>query len=233
VIATQAFINPIYGEKGIALLERGLCPTKIFQELCQEDADYESRQIIMLSANHQKHVAHTGKDCISFANHACGEKAICAGNVLENRNIPEAMLHGYEQCRGDFAEKLIMALQCAENCGGDLRGKKSSALMVFSPDKKEYWADGVLINLRVEANDEPVKELQRLLKLRKAYDCLNISNEYYEKQQYDLAKLMFEQMLILEPNEPELIFWAKIASKEQKYNLPDNWQELFKRMGGK
>ncbi len=40
--------------------------------------------------------------------------------------------NGFENTKGDLAERMLAALEAAEQEGGDLRGKQSAALLVVS-----------------------------------------------------------------------------------------------------
>ena len=58
---------------------------------------------------------------------------------------------------------LLAALEAAQKAGGDIRGKRSAAIVVVrARSTGQPWADR-LIDLRVEDHAEPVAELGRLL----------------------------------------------------------------------
>ena len=72
---------------------------------------------------------------------------------------------------GDLAARLVAALRAGDAAGGDLRGRQSAALIVVSGtrDDEAPW-EGVLVDLRVDDAADPVGELERLLRLQRAYE---------------------------------------------------------------
>ena len=83
------------------------------------------------------------------------------------------MSKSFEESTGPLAERLIKALFAAQEAGGDIRGKQSACLLVVKGRSSgKVWEDR-LIDLRVEDSSEPLKKLDRLLKVHRAYDHMN------------------------------------------------------------
>ena len=66
VVATQSFVNPSFGPRGISLLENGLTPKLAVKTLLELDESREVRQLAILDA-HGNVEAFTGKNCIDAA----------------------------------------------------------------------------------------------------------------------------------------------------------------------
>src|SRR5207244_422936 len=67
-----------------------------------------------------------------------------------------------------LAERLLAALDAAEEAGGDFRGRESAALLVVSGDREEEpWQRA--FDLRVDNHAEPLHELRRLHRIAAAY----------------------------------------------------------------
>jgi len=66
---------------------------------------------------------------------------------------------------------MLAALDAAEGEGGDIRGRQSAAMLVLAgrPSGRS-WEERV-IDLRVEDHPEPLVELRRLLRYRRAYQA--------------------------------------------------------------
>jgi uncharacterized Ntn-hydrolase superfamily protein len=74
----------------------------------------------------------------------------------------------FETTEGSLAERLLAALDAAEEAGGDFRGRESATLLVVSGDRDEKpWQPAV--DVRVDNHDEPLRELRRLHGLTAAY----------------------------------------------------------------
>jgi len=158
-LSTQALINPMYGPKGIALMERGVPAAEAVKRLTQEDPGSIIRQLHMIDSKGRV-AAHTGTGCIDWCGHKLGDGFSVAGNMLAGPGVVEMTAATFAQ-RADlpFAERLVTALAAGEAAGGDKRGKQSAALKIYSTeDYSDY-------DLRVDDNPEPIVELQRLLAL--------------------------------------------------------------------
>ncbi|KAF0165727.1 MAG: hypothetical protein FD160_4070 [Caulobacteraceae bacterium] len=161
-LSTQALINPMYGPKGLALLERGVPASEAVERLTQEDPGSIIRQLHMIDAKGRV-AAHTGTGCIDWCGHRLGDGFSVAGNMLAGPQVVEKTAETFA-ARADlpFAERLATALQAGEAAGGDKRGKQSAALKIHST---EDYAD---VDLRVDDNPEPIAELLRLLAVYRA-----------------------------------------------------------------
>ena len=150
-------------------------------------------------------------------------------SFTENVNLP-------------LAERVIAVLKAAQKAGGDIRGKQSAALIVVGPDKvEEVWKDKK-IDLRVDDHDNPVEELDRLLKTARAYEFMNRGDLAMEEgnvekalEQYGTAESMFPENL-------EMRFWKAVALansdrlQEAKqifdriFDEDENWRTMLKRL---
>ena len=88
-----------------------------------------------------------------------------------------AMVGAFQNASGELADRLLAAMEAAENEGGDLRGKQAASLIVV-PGK----ASGVpqldrSIDLRVDDHTEPVGEIRRLLSYSRAHERANHATE--------------------------------------------------------
>jgi uncharacterized Ntn-hydrolase superfamily protein len=67
-IATQAWINTIYGTRGLELLASGLSPKEIIAQLTREDEGRSHRQVGMIGVWGILTVAHNRELCYTGAN---------------------------------------------------------------------------------------------------------------------------------------------------------------------
>ena len=161
-LSTQALINPMYGPKGLALLEQGLSAADTVARLTSEDAGSAIRQLHAVDKEGRV-AAYTGKGCIDWCGHRLGDGFSVAGNMLAGPEVV-AETAAVFAARADLplAERLVLALAGGEAAGGDKRGKQSAALKICST---EDYAD---FDLRVDDNPEPIAELKRLLAVYRA-----------------------------------------------------------------
>jgi len=144
-VATQSFVNVLYGPEGLRLMEEG-----------------------MIDAN--GHAAtFTGDECMDWAGGTAGEGFACQGNILAGPDVVEAMAEAFQNTEGTLARRLLAALQAGDNAGGDRRGKQSAALLVVREDGGYGGNNDRYLDLRVDDHVEPATELGRLLELHELY----------------------------------------------------------------
>lgn len=155
-LSTQALVNPLYGRKGLELLELGVAPAEIIKSLTGPDAGRDHRQVHLIDAQGRT-AAYTGSACIAWCGHVAGDGFSVAGNMLAGPEVVEETACAYEAARGrPFAERLISALDAGEAAGGDSRGKQAAALLIHTSEAYPF------LDLRVDDHAEPLSELRRL-----------------------------------------------------------------------
>jgi uncharacterized Ntn-hydrolase superfamily protein len=156
VVATQAFVNPLYGSDGLRLLAEGRPPEEVLPILLRDDPGAGSRQVHILSPDGRT-ARHTGGDCIDWCGHVNGEQVSVAGNMLAGPTVVQATLDEFRARRDlPFPDRLIAALDAGQAEGGDKRGKQSAALKIW---RSEPYP---ILDLRVDDHPEPLVELRRL-----------------------------------------------------------------------
>lgn len=167
-IATQSWCNTSFGPKGLELLDKGFSAKEVMEELLLEDEGREYRQVGIVDAKGGS-ATFSGNLCFNWAGGINGENFACQGNILVNPETVQALADTFNNAQGDLADRLVAALDAAQTAGGDSRGKQSAALLVVK-DKGGYGGfNDRYVDLRVDDNPEPIKELERLLKLYKLY----------------------------------------------------------------
>jgi uncharacterized Ntn-hydrolase superfamily protein len=155
-LATQALVNPLYGRRGLALLEAGVPATDVVRLLTSADAGRGTRQLHVMD-HEGRFAAHTGSDCVDWAGHLAGKDCSCAGNMLAGPQVVAETVRSFEENFAvPMAQRLIAALKAGEAAGGDKRGKQSAALVIAST---EEYSD---LDLRVDDHADPLAELTRL-----------------------------------------------------------------------
>lgn len=241
VVATQSFINPSFGPRGLTLMENGLTPKMAITNLLALDAGKEVRQVAMLNAQGDVY-AYTGKNCIAFAGQEMGKNFSTQANLMEKPTVWPAMAKAFKTTKGTLAERLLAALDAAQAEGGDIRGKQAAALIVVKAKSTgNVWED-TLVNLRVDDNDNPIKELHRLLNIHTAYEFMNQGDLAVEKGDFKLAKDNYMKAQELNPDNVEMKFWYavtltnngdyKVAKSifAKIFKKHKNWQILIPRL---
>jgi uncharacterized Ntn-hydrolase superfamily protein len=82
------------------------------------------------------------------------------------------MIEAYDSANGDLVQKLLAALEAAENEGGDVRGRQSSAMLVVSEERSDEPWKHVLVDIRVDDHLDPIAEIRRLAGHNRAYELI-------------------------------------------------------------
>ena len=155
-VASQAFMNPYFGSKGLDLIATGLPAEAAIAELVAADAGRANRQLHLMDQRGH-FAAYTGAACIEWCGHELRPTYSVAGNMLAGAAVLDASIASYEANLGlPFAERLLAAMRAGEAAGGDKRGKQSAALLIH--DAEDY----PLYDLRVDDHPDPLAELARL-----------------------------------------------------------------------
>jgi uncharacterized Ntn-hydrolase superfamily protein len=241
VIATQSFVNVSFGPRGLELLRKGKTPQEVVDELIKSDEGREFRQLAVLDAKGNA-ASFTGKKCIQPAGNIVGDGFSVQANLMSNDKIWPAMAEAFKKSKGPLAERMLIALEAAENAGGDIRGRQSAALLVVrGKSTGKIWEDK-LVDLRVDDSPQPLAELGRLLKVHRAYEYMNNGDLAVEKNDMEKAMLEYSAAMQMFPENLEMKYWTAITlANKGKFDeaLPmlkdifakdNNWKELTPRL---
>ncbi len=168
-VVTQATTDRTYGWRGLDLMAEGQAPESALHLLVEGDASSPQRQVAIIDTAGSA-AAHTGAECVAYADHLSGDGWSVQGNLLATPSVIEAMAHGYETAEGPLARRLLAALEAAQAMGGDLRGVQSAALRIIPAATADPDDEGE--DLRVADHEDPLGELSRLANLSRDYRSL-------------------------------------------------------------
>lgn len=155
-VATQSFVNPLYGIDGLSLLKEGYSAEEVLALVTAADPGKALRQAHVIDRDGRT-AAFTGDECVPWCGSVSAPLVSVAGNMLANASVVEDTLATYlAQSTLDFDDRLIAALEAGQRAGGDKRGKQSAAIRIWTSD--EFPA----IDIRVDDHAEPLIELRRL-----------------------------------------------------------------------
>ncbi len=206
-VATQSMVNVSFGPLGLDHLRAGYTAEQTLKALLAGDSQPESRQLAIVDAAGNV-AAHTGKKCIPAAGHRTGDNFSVQANLMENDTVWDAMAAAYTKTQAPLAERMLAALDAAEAEGGDIRGKQSAAMLVVTGTPTgRSWEDRI-IDIRVEDAAEPLVELRRLLKIKRAYQTDEVADRLEEAGDLQASARKREEGVALAPELEELAFWA-------------------------
>ena len=243
VVATQSFVDPAYGPRGLSLMRSGHSAEQALGALLTADSHADVRQVAFLDVNGSV-AAHTGANCIPGAGHITGENFSVQANLMLNDAIWPAMEKAFRGTRGKLADRMLAALEAAQAAGGDIRGKQSAAILIVKGESTgQPWADRVM-ELRIEDHPEPLQELRRLMRVHEAYEHMNAGDLAIEHGDEEKALREYAAAEEMFPDNIEMKYWHAISLVNMgrlEESLPlfrevfaqdKNWRELTPRLPG-
>ena len=209
-VATQSFVEPSYGPKGLELMKDKYAARDAMSKLVAADPQHAVRQVAFVDAIGRA-AAYTGAKCIPGAGHHIGKGYTTQANLMLTNDVPAAMAKAFEAATGPLAERMLAALDAAQAAGGDIRGKQSAAILVVRDKPSEKpWTDRI-VDLRVDDDAQPLVELRRLLVLHRAYECMNRGDEAVALNKMSEALKEYSKAQAMVPDNDEFVFWTAVT----------------------
>ena len=241
-VATQSFTNKSFGIRGLNLLRNGLTAQQALDSLLATDEGREVRQVAIVD-NKGNIATHTGKNCIDYAGHIQGNGFSVQSNMMLTNKVPAAMANAFKNSKGKpLAERMLLALEAAQKAGGDIRGKQSAAILIVPAKSEEKPWDERTVDLRVDDNSAPIKELHRLYNVQIAYQHMNNGDLAVEKNDMATAMNEYNAAMKMFPQNLEMQYWTAITLANNKqvdkallilkkvFAKDANWKELTRRL---
>lgn len=241
VVATQAIAEVSYGPLGLQALNNGKHPKDALEILLHNDDGRDVRQVSILDAKGEV-ATHTGINCIAEAGHVIGDQFSVQANMMLKDTVWKAMASAYENSTGNLADRMLAALEAAQNEDGDIRGMQSAAIVIVEGKKSATpWRQNTL-ELRVEDHPQPLKELRRLINIDRAYESMNQGDALLAAGKTVEAFQAYDKAASLAPEIDELRFWqaATLADTgkvedalpifKHLFEINPNWALLLQRL---
>jgi len=211
-VATQSFVDPGYGLKGLGLMRGGTAAPAALKQLVKEDPQPDGRQVAMIDTQGRVD-AFTGKAAVAAAGHLVGPQFSVQANMMANAKVWPAMAEAYQRTTGDLADRMLAALDAAQAAGGDARGRQSAAIVVVKAkgSGRPWVGADKIFDLRVEDNPQPLVELRRLMRLQRAYGHANRGDELMTEKNVEAALGEYAAASRLAPEIVELPFWHAVT----------------------
>ena len=156
VVASQNITDPSLGARGLDLMALGANAEEAVAALVRSTPFSGYRQLALIDA-HGNTAAHSGEHTLGVHASAQGQQCVCAGNLLADAAVPEAMVTAFEHARGHLGDRLLLAMRAAIGAGGE-EGPVHSAGMLIVRDVAWPVAD-----LRVDwSESDPIAALEKL-----------------------------------------------------------------------
>ncbi|MGV8840545.1 MAG: DUF1028 domain-containing protein [Bauldia sp.] len=199
-IASQASSNPMMGEIGVLLIQRGFTAVEARDMLVAMDNGAANRQFAIVDTEGNA-AGWTGEDTSGWAGHICALNFCVEANTMTGPEVVNDMATAYMTATGEglpLAERLLAALEAAEAAGGDRRGTQSAGLMIFREQAIAGYGDWAL-DIRVDESQAPIPELRRIYNANIAGQATQGLAQLIEAGNYEEALVRINAALALDP----------------------------------
>ncbi len=212
VIATQSMAEPMYGAIGLDLLRGGFTAEEVLTALSSVDPHPARRQVAVLDAAGEI-AAYTGDRCVEAAGHLLGENCAVLANMAVRAAVWECMIERFENSAGPLAQRLLQALEAAQEAGGDFRGRRSAAIKVVrATTTGRPWHD-MVVDLRVDDSTDPLTDLRVLLARKARYQDVVRAFEQAIDGDPMTADRELELLRPQDPvTEPDQVLWRAVVA---------------------
>lgn len=153
-VASQNITDPRLGKHGLDLMAAGASAEAALAEL-KASPFIDFRQLALVDEAGRT-AALSGAGALGIHAIVQGDGAVCAGNLLANPDVPQAMLTAFEAARTDFPARLLAALEAGLAAGGEAGPVRSAGLVVVRD------VDWPIVDLRVDWSDAPIADLRQV-----------------------------------------------------------------------
>ena len=245
-IATQSFVDPGYGVRGLERMRAGEAAPDVLAALVAADAQRDGRQVAMIDSQGRV-AAHTGATAIPAAGHHVGRGYSVQANLMDNDTVWPAMAEAFEHASGDLADRMLAALDAAQRAGGDIRGKQSAAILIVKARSTgRPWAGAdIAFDLRVEDHAEPIVHRAYVKAGAEIVETNTFGANPVKLAHYSLAEqteAINRRAAELAPDIVELPFWQAVTLAsigreaearpifQQVFAKEPKWAELVPRL---
>ena len=150
-----ASASTLWGEQTLDFLESGLNARDAIYKVVNVDEGKEHRQLSCMTLEGDT-FSFTGNQNSNEYYHHAENNLVVAGNMLSSKKVISEMVSYFRDSSGNLATRLVETLKKGEEAGSDIRGLKSSSLLVLHDNKAP-------LTLRIDSSDKPLEELSSLL----------------------------------------------------------------------
>ena len=149
IALSQNITDPRLGPRLLSLLEQGVEVGAAIDSVTQSTPYIQFRQLGLIDG-HGNTGLFTGDAVLGCFASAEGTHCVAAGNLLDNDQVPVAMIEAFTQASGSFGSRVLGALIAGVEAGGEA-GPLHSAGMLIGGDQSWPKAE-----LRIDWDDDPI-----------------------------------------------------------------------------
>lgn len=128
-VASQNITDPMLGPFALDLMQGGMSAAEAVAGVRDQGRFIEYRQVLAIDANGGTAI-HSGPNSLGIWADAAGKDVIAAGNMLANKDVPQAIIDGFEGAAGHLGDRLIAAMRAGLAAGGEAGPVHSAGMQI-------------------------------------------------------------------------------------------------------
>jgi uncharacterized Ntn-hydrolase superfamily protein len=155
-VASQNVTDPALGTRGLELMARGASAAEAVAILKRTGGYSEYRQLLAVDSAGVSAI-HTGYKALGIWAEARSENVACAGNLLADDAVPQAMVDAFLASSGHLGDRIVATMRAALKAGGEAGPVRSAGMKLVHEvpwpvaDLRCDWTEGC-----------PIEELAKL-----------------------------------------------------------------------
>jgi len=160
-VVSQGYTNPALGPIIANLIKQGYEARLALKEALRLDTNPKARQIAILTMSLDKAI-YTGTQVPSNKGEYMDKDFVIVANLVRE-GVIENMIRSVAS-EDELSVRLYKTLLAGHMAGGDLRGDKSAALLIYGTTPFSPYYNKIL-DLRIDYSGNPLRDLRKLLEL--------------------------------------------------------------------
>lgn len=128
-VASQNITDPTLGPFALDLMQGGMSASEAVAGVRDQGRFIEYRQVLAIDKNGATAI-HSGPNSLGIWTDASGVDVISAGNLLDNEDVPQAIVDGFQSATGHLGDRLIAAMRAGLAAGGEAGPVHSAGLQL-------------------------------------------------------------------------------------------------------
>ena len=203
IVVMQMVPDMRYAAVGIPRMSEGQDPKRILDDLLDEDTAKPIRQVAMLRVDGSVAV-FTGEGCIPSSGHMTGRDCCAQGAMVASESVWIETVKAFEASTGRLADRLVAAMRAGEAAGGDIRGKRTAAMLVISSKVHTSWVKSRPVDIRIDDHSDPLGEVERHLAIQRHMGAIEMAFERGLSGDSAGAVDDYEQIAQAAPEDPDV-----------------------------
>jgi len=152
IALSQNITDPRLGQRMLSLLADGVNVNDAIAATVKRTPYAQYRQLALVDGEGNTGL-FSGDNVLGCFSSARGKHCVAAGNLLDNKAVPAAMINSFENSTAAFGTRVLNALKAGVDAGGEAGPLHSAGLLIGG---EPSWP---VAELRIDWDDDPIAKM--------------------------------------------------------------------------